>query len=51
MKFQRNKVIYEEAASVVLPPLMRVVDAYRFCKDNPSVNGVLVEVNGGYCYK
>ena len=28
-----------------------VVDAYRFCIDNPFVNGSLIEVNGGYCYK
>jgi len=28
-----------------------VVDAYRFCIDNPFVNGSQIEVNGGYCYK
>lgn len=28
-----------------------VVDAFRFCVDNPFVNGSLIEVNGGYCYK
>lgn len=28
-----------------------VVDAFRFCIDNPFVNGSLIEVNGGYCYK
>ena len=28
-----------------------VVDAYRFCIDNPFVNGSLIEVNGGYSYK
>lgn len=28
-----------------------VVDAYRFCIDNPFVNGSMIEVNGGYCYK
>lgn len=28
-----------------------VVDAYRFCIDNPFVNGSVIEVNGGYSYK
>ena len=28
-----------------------VVDVYRFCIDNPFVNGSLIEVNGGYNYK
>lgn len=28
-----------------------IVDAYRFCIDNPFVNGSLIEVNGGYSYK
>lgn len=28
-----------------------IVDAFRFCIDNPFVNGSLIEVNGGYSYK
>ena len=28
-----------------------IVDAFNFCIDNPFVNGSLIEVNGGYCYK
>ena len=28
-----------------------IVDAFRFCIDNPFINGSLIEVNGGYCYK
>lgn len=28
-----------------------IVDAFRFCIDNPFVNGSLIEVNGGYCYQ
>lgn len=28
-----------------------VTEAYRFCIDTPFVNGSLIEVNGGYCYK
>jgi peptide chain release factor 1 len=31
--------------------LDEIVDAFRFCIDNPFVNGSLIEVNGGYCYK
>ena len=28
-----------------------IVDAFRFCIDNPFVNGSMIEVNGGYSYK
>lgn len=28
-----------------------IADAFRFCIDNPFVNGSLIEVNGGYSYK
>lgn len=28
-----------------------VVDAYRFCIENGYVNGSIIEINGGYCYK
>lgn len=28
-----------------------VVDAYRFCIDNDYINGSIIEINGGYCYK
>lgn len=28
-----------------------IVDAYRFCIENPFINGSLIEVNGGYNYK
>lgn len=28
-----------------------VVDAYRFCIENGYVNGSVIEINGGYCYK
>lgn len=27
------------------------VDAYRFCIENPFVNGSIIEINGGYSYK
>lgn len=28
-----------------------IVDAFCFCIENPFVNGRLIEVNVGYCYK
>lgn len=28
-----------------------VVDAFKFCIDNPFVNGSTIEINGGYSYK
>lgn len=41
-----NKTAIHRFASVD-----EIVDAFRFCIDNPFVNGSLIEVNGGYCYK
>lgn len=43
--------IYKKTAIHRFASIEEVVDAYRFCIDNPFVNGSLVEVNGGYCYK
>lgn len=43
--------IYKKTAIHRFALIAEVVDAYRFCIDNPFVNGSLVEVNGGYCYK
>lgn len=43
--------IYKKTAIHRFASIDEVVDAYRFCIDNPFVNGSLVEVNGGYCYK
>lgn len=28
-----------------------IVSAVTFCLDNPFVNGSMIEVNGGYCFK
>ena len=28
-----------------------IADAVRFCLNNPFVNGSVIEVNGGYCYR
>ena len=43
--------IYKKTAIHRFATIDEVVDAYRFCIDNPFVNGSLIEVNGGYCFK
>lgn len=43
--------IYKKTAIHRFATITEIVDAYRFCIDNPFVNGSLIEVNGGYCYK
>lgn len=43
--------IYKKTAIHRFATIDEVVDAYRFCIDNPFVNGSMIEVNGGYCYK
>lgn len=43
--------IYRKTAIHRFATIDEVVDAYRFCIDNPFVNGSLIEVNGGYSYK
>lgn len=43
--------IYKKTAIHRFATVDEVVDAYRFCIDNPFVNGSLIEVNGGYSYK
>lgn len=43
--------IYKKTAIHRFAQIEEIVDAFRFCIDNPFVNGSLVEVNGGYCYK
>lgn len=43
--------IYKKTAIHRFATVEEVVDAYRFCIDNPFVNGSMIEVNGGYCYK
>ena len=43
--------IYRKTAIHRFATVDEVVDAYRFCIDNPFVNGSLIEVNGGYSYK
>ena len=43
--------IYGKTAIHRFATVDEVVEAYRFCIDNPFVNGSLIEVNGGYSYK
>ena len=43
--------IYKKTAIHRFASVDEIVDAYRFCIDNPFVNGSLIEVNGGYSYK
>ena len=43
--------IYKKTAIHRFAQVDEIVDAFRFCIDNPFVNGSLIEVNGGYCFK
>lgn len=43
--------IYRKTAIHRFATIDEIVDAYRFCIDNPFVNGSLIEINGGYSYK
>jgi len=43
--------IYRKTAIHRFASIDEIVDAYRFCVENPFVNGSLIEVNGGYSYK
>ena len=43
--------IYRKTAIHRFASVEEIVNAYRFCIENPFVNGSLIEVNGGYSYK
>ena len=43
--------IYNKTAIHRFASVDEIVDAFQFCIDNPFVNGSLIEINGGYCYK
>ena len=43
--------IYKKTAIHRFASVDEIVDAFRFCIENPFVNGSLIEVNGGYCFK
>lgn len=48
---QIKQNIYKKTAIHRFASVEEIVDAYKFCIDNPFVNGSMIEVNGGYCYK
>lgn len=48
---QIKQNIYKKTAIHRFASIDEIVDAFRFCVENPFVNGSLLEVNGGYCYK
>ena len=43
--------IYRKTAIKRFATVDEVADAVRFCINNAFVNGSIIEVNGGYCYK
>lgn len=43
--------IYSKTAIHRFATIEEIVEAYKFCIDNPFVNGSLIEVNGGYSYR
>ena len=43
--------IYKKTAIPRFATIDEIVSAYSFCIENSFVNGSLIEVNGGYCYK
>ena len=48
---QIKQNIYKKTAIHRFASVDEIVDAYRFCIENPFVNGSLIEVNGGYSYR
>lgn len=43
--------IYKKTAIHRFATIEEIVEGFRFCIDNPFVNGSLIEINGGYSYK
>ena len=43
--------IYKKTAIHRFATVEEIVEAFRFCIDNPFINGSLIEVNGGYNFK
>ena len=43
--------IYNKTAVKRFATVAEIADAVRFCINNAFVNGSIIEVNGGYCYK
>ena len=43
--------IFKKTAIHRFASIDEIVDGFRFCIDNPFINGSMIEINGGYCYK
>ena len=43
--------IYKKTAIHRFASIEEIVEGYKFCIDNPFINGSLIEINGGYCYR
>lgn len=43
--------IYDKTAIKRFASVEEIADAVKFCINNPFVNGSIIEVNGGYCFK
>lgn len=43
--------IYKKTAIHRFASIDEIVQGFEFCIDNPFVNGSLIEINGGYCFK
>lgn len=43
--------IYRKTAIHRFAEISEIVDGFRFCIDNPFVNGSLIEINGGYSFE
>lgn len=48
---EKKQNTYKNTAIHRFATVDEIVDAFSFCIGNPFVNGSLIEVNGGYCYK
>lgn len=48
---QIKQNIYNKTAIHRFASIDEVVSAFEFCIDNSFINGSLIEINGGYCYK
>lgn len=46
-----KKNIYNKTAIHRFADIKEIVDAYAFIIDNPYINGTVLNVDGGYCYK
>ena len=48
---KKRKSIYAKTAQRRFASVNEIVSAVKFCIGNAFVNGAVIEVSGGYCYK